>query len=287
VRGRLDGERAVVHAGRRDLRPSALSPDGEWIAAVVLAPDGPQDIVLLRPRTGETRRLTEDGLVKMGLAWSRDSSRIYFGVAPEGVVETWSVRRDGSDRQCEVRAAAEGGVDPWFAAPDGRTLYVGVGRENLPHAVDLSVPPAKRSPVPLPPAPGGRRFTPSALAPDGRWLAGWTRSFGSPPVPGPFLLFDTERQTYEELPDLPAARLCGFLPDSRRLLFLREQALVVLDRTTHRTTPAGSIGSLSGSQLQPPWLSEDGRSLYFNTVNREADIWMLDFEAGLKADGPR
>ena len=286
VRGRLDGARVIVLAGRRDLRPVALSPDGEWLVTVVLDPGGPQDIVLLRPRTGETRRLTEDGLVKLGIVWSPDGSRVYFGIAPEGTLETWSVRRDGSGRLCEVRAAAEGGVDPWFVTPDGRTLYVAVGPENLPHAVDLSVPPAKRSPVPLPPAPGGHRFVPSVLSPDGRWLAGRARSSGIPPVPGPLLLFDTERQTYEELPDLPAARLCGFLPDSRRLLLVREGEFVVLDRETRRTAPAGSIGSLPGYQTMPYSLSRDGRSLYLSTVNREADIWMLDLEAGLKAGAP-
>jgi Tol biopolymer transport system component len=277
ARGKLAGERQVVLSGPRDLRPQNLAPDGEWLATILLDRNHRHDILLVRVRTGETRRLTDDAPRKYALRWAPDGSKLYFCVAPEGVEEVWSIRPDGSERQREVRSAGEGGVRPLAASPDGRTLYVSVGKDGLPHTVDLADAPDARRPVPLPPPPGGRRFEPSFMSPDGRWLAGRAVDPNAPPDRDPRTLYDAQERTYTELPAPPTASLCGFLPDSRRLLFFRPGQLEVLDRVTGTLAPAGSLETTWLST--PFWLSRDGRSLYGSRARSEFDIWMLDTRA--------
>ena len=276
MRGRLAGERQVVLSGPRQMHPVDLSPDGEWLATLLLEPDGRKDVVLVRVRTGETRRLTDDAPMKDFVLWPYGGSKLLFAIAPEGTNEVWSIRPDGSDRKCEVRLPSDGGVVPWLASLDGRTLYVLVGRDFLMHTVDLAEPPDTRRLVPLPPLPDGRRVLLNAPSPDGRWLAGRVVDPKSLRGEGPLYLYDVNARTYTELPTAPAGALCGVLPDSRRLLFFqRTGEFSVLDRVTGLLTPAGSLEATR--LLTTYWLSLDGRSLYGSRPKDVMDIWMLDY----------
>ncbi len=275
VKGRLVGERETVTSGPRDLRPEGLSPDGQWLATILLERGGRKDIVLLRIRTAETRRLTDDPLPKDFLLWAPDGSKLYFGVAPEGSNEVWSIRSDGSGRQCELRAPKEGGVSPSVVSPDGRTLYVDVGKEVRPHRVDLTVPPERRSLVPMPLLPDGRHFDTQELSPDGSWLVGRSRSPAGDLVRDALYLFDVERETYAALPSMPGASVLGWLPDSRRLLLAVGGELRILDRVTRSVSPAGSPGT--GRFTAAPRLTRDGRSIHGFRQRNEGDIWMIDF----------
>ena len=275
VKGRLVGERETVASGPRDLRPMGLSPDGQWLATLFLERGGRKDIVLLRVRTGETRRLTDDPPQKDLLRWASDGSKLYFCVAPEGLNEVWSIRPDGSGRQFELRATKEGGVSPSVVSPDGRILYVDVGKEVRPHRVDLTVPPERRSLVPMPLLPDGRHFDTQELSPDGRWLVGRSRTPAGDRVRDPWYLFDVERETYAALPSLPGANVLGWLPDSRRLLLAVGGELRTYDRITGSVSPAGSPGT--GRFTGSPRLTRDGRSIYGYRLRNEGDIWMLDY----------
>ena len=275
AKGRLVGERETVASGPRDLRPNGLSPDGQWLATVFLERGGRKDIVLLRVGTGETRRLTDDPLPKDLLRWAPNGSKLYFCVAPEGLNEVWSIRPDGSGRQFELGAPKQGGVSPSVISPDGRTLYVDVGKEVRPHRVDLMVPPERRSVVPMPRLPDGRHFDTQELSPDGRWLVGGSRSPAGDLVRDPLYLFDVERETYAALPSMPGASVLGWLPDSRRLLLAVGGELRIVDRVTRNVSPAGSPGT--GRFTAVPRLTRDGRSIYGFRQRNEGDIWMLDF----------
>ncbi|HRY45739.1 MAG TPA: hypothetical protein P5164_17550, partial [Thermoanaerobaculia bacterium] len=275
VKGQLVGERETVASGPRELRPNGLSPDGQWLATLFLERGGRKDIVLLRVGTGETRRLTDDPPQKDFLRWAPDGSKLYFGVAPEGLNEVWSIRPDGSGRQCEIRAPKEGGVSPSVVSPDGRTLYVDVGKEVRPHRVDLIVPPERRSLVPMPRLPDGRHFDTQQLSPDGRWLVGRSRAPAGDLVRDPLYLFDVERETYAALPSQPGASVLGWLPDSRRLLLAVGGELRILDRVTRNVSPAGLPGA--GRFTAAPRLTRDGRSIYGFRQRNEGDIWMIDF----------
>lgn len=208
-----------------------------------------------------------------------DGSKIYFGVASEGVNEVWSIRPDGSGRQCEVRAAKEGGVLPSVASQDGRTLYVDVGKEVRPHTVDLSLPPEKRRLVPLPLLKDGNLFDTWWASPDGRRVLGRSRTPDGRTVREVHFAFDIATGIYGSIPTPPTARVLGWLPDSRRILLARGAELEVLDRLTGKGTPAGSTG-LSG-YFTSFCVSRDGRSVYWTTASSEGDIWMLDYGEAL------
>ncbi len=100
-----------------------VSPDGEWLAFLVLV-DGQSQVAVMRLNTGEWRVLTTNrsiGLVD-NLCWSRDGTRIYFDRwfdSPQGVYRVPVV--SGEERQ-----VLDGAENP-HALPDGSLI---VGRIN-------------------------------------------------------------------------------------------------------------------------------------------------------------
>jgi Tol biopolymer transport system component len=277
VGGRLAGSPRVVLSEQRgySLWPG-LSPDGEWLATLLVDSER-KDIVLVRVRTGETRRLTDDPPLKDQIVWAPDGSRLYFGVAPEGTGEVWSIRPDGSGRQREVHAPEKRDVFPMSVSPDGETLYVDVGKDLVPHRIDLSLPPDERTLVPLPLVAEGRLFDQYLVSPDGRWIVGGSRDASGTRIPEARYLLDVAKGTYEALPMPPHDRVVTWLPDSRRLLLLHQRQLLIVDRLTGKVTAAGHLASDTEPRPQSLCLARDGRSLFWTTEVAEGDIWMLDY----------
>jgi hypothetical protein len=75
---------------------------------------------------------------------------------------------------------------------------------------------------------------------------------------------------YQRLVELPGG-YCRWLNDSRRLLFRSGRKLYVLDSVSkeREEVPDFDIGYSSFS------LSPDNRTIYFDRLLEEADIWML------------
>ncbi|MCM2315096.1 MAG: protein kinase, partial [Thermoanaerobaculia bacterium] len=255
---------------------SVPSPDGTWLANWE-AFRGQMDIFLVNTSTRETRRLTRDANREEDFAWAPDGSKLYYSVGPpSGKYEVWSIRPDGSSREREVAIAGE---DVFAARPssDGRFLYLLVSWSYLPHVVDLTLPPGRRKPMPLPPIDGDRHLGEFTLSPDGKWLVGHPFSKSSKLMGVPFILFDVERQSYRELATPEGSWsdwLYWWLPDSRRVLLWRRgnDRLRVLDRVSGAISPAGSIGEGVGALS----LSGDGRTLFEARWSWEGDIWMLE-----------
>jgi hypothetical protein len=185
------------------------------------------------------------------------------------------MRPDGSGRQLVVAGPGKDDVLTPLPSPDGRWMYVEVGKGLTPSLVDLGVPPAQRRPVPLPPMSQTRTFRAQDWSPDGRWLAGYPNDEDLKTDPA-LTLYDVDRKSYRKLVDLDAANGCAWLPDSRRILLFPlfgNAALRVVDRETGAITPAGAIEE----EFMYPALSRDGRSLVGNTLKADGDIWMLDY----------
>ncbi len=273
VKGRLVSGTGTVLAGPRDVRLGEVSPDGEWLAAVLLEP-GRKDILLVRSRTGETRRLTDDPLPKDSLLWAPDGTRIYFSVAFDGRSEVWSIRPDGSGRECVFAPPGRDDVVPLHVSPDGRTLSVGLGTTLRLHTVDLGVPIALRRAVPLASAPAEGELAWCEWSRDGRWLVGVPDSPTQEPGPSAWLL-DLETKTLKALPGLTSVEYVAWLPDSRRLLVARMRQLEVFDRATRKTSPAGPLET----DVRRIRLSPDGRSLFTMSWIGRGQIWMLDYGA--------
>ncbi len=273
-RGRVLPEPRVVLSGPREIQGPVPSPDGEWLATILFEGEI-QDLLLVRSGTGETRRLTHDALREDYVAWAPDGATIYFCVAPGEKSEVWRMRPDGSGRQLVVASPGKDDVLTPLPSPDGRRMYVEVGKGFTPSLVDLGVPPAQRRPAPLPPMSETRTFRALGWSPDGRWLAGYPHD-GALKADPSLTLYDVERKSYRKVADLEAANNCAWLPDSRRLLLFPlpgKADLRVVDRETGAIIPAGTIGE----ELLNPALSRDGRSLVGTTAKADNDIWMLDY----------
>ena len=94
------------------------SPDGQTILFNSRR-EGSADLYLLRPDTGELRRITDDPAEEVEPRWSRDARTIYFGSNKTGRFEVWKMPADGGPA---VRVTKEGGLTA-TESPDGRFLY--------------------------------------------------------------------------------------------------------------------------------------------------------------------
>lgn len=277
ARAKLLGSQRAVISGARHVYLVAAPANDAWIAAALYDEDR-QDIAVVRTATGEVRALTADAYRSEVTGVSRDGTKIYFSAAVDGKREMWSIRPDGSGRELIARGAAGEDMHSGQPSPDGRFLYVLMGKALRPHVVDISVPFEKRKPVALPPLPDGRSFAwrlgdPSAaVSPDGRYLVGYPLGSSGRPEPAIEVL-DLMTKTYKKIAGRPAVEGINWLPDSTRLLLYRGGELSVLDCRTGKITSAGKLDE------QVPWvvLSQDGHTLFAQSFRYDADIWMLDY----------
>jgi hypothetical protein len=64
-----------------------------------------------------------------------------------------------------------------------------------------------------------------------------------------------------------------WLNDNRRLLFVDETTIFVVDRETHRVKPVHSVAPQRlGWELG---LSKDNRKIFFNLDILESDVWLM------------
>ena len=105
------------------------SPDGRTILFNSRR-EGSADLYLLRPDTGELRRITDDPAEEVEPRWSRDGHTIYFGSNRTGRFEVWKMSASGGTA---VRITEQGGLTA-TESPDGRFLYY-AKHEGLPTSI--------------------------------------------------------------------------------------------------------------------------------------------------------
>jgi Tol biopolymer transport system component len=81
--------------------------------------EGPGDLYLLWPDSGELRRLTDHPAEDGEARWSRDGRTVYFASLRTGRFEGWKMPAGGGDA---IRVTPNGGMTP-VESPDGRFLY--------------------------------------------------------------------------------------------------------------------------------------------------------------------
>jgi Tol biopolymer transport system component len=241
------------------------SPDG---TSLVFARRGLpwESLGVVRADGSGYSQLTDASFQHRALRWSPDGQRIAFGSQRGGVPQVWVMRTDGSALQ-QVSGTEPTSTPVW--SPDGRRIASGVRS-----GVDLLDP----SPV----SPGGpierlaiREFQGIVIvwswSPDGRWLLCTPQQ-----IPGALFLYSLEARSLRKLDDSEEA--AAWLPDSRRILFSKRGALVLLDVVTGRRKeilPAGTLPAEGGFTTFS--ITRDGRSIAYLEARREGDIWLADF----------
>lgn len=105
-------------------------------------------------------------------------------------------------------------------------------------------------------------------SPDGKKLGG-TIYEGSRKFIGYYSL---ETNRYEKVVE-NAQAISSWLPDSRRLVYGNENTIFLVDTETKSSRELLSVPNLD---LRAPFVSRDGRLLYYTAYSAESDIWLLD-----------
>jgi serine/threonine protein kinase/Tol biopolymer transport system component len=258
---RVAGPFQPVTQGSRFIRYAEPSPDGRWIAYDTSAPQ--EDLFVMRADGTGLRRLTNDTAKDRVPRWSPDGSHLLFFSNRGGKYEAWAVRPDGSGLRQVTQVAGEPVFNPIWS-PDGQRIAatLGFARTVLFNWRDAGEP---SSPLPFPGNLPG--FSPNSWSSDGRRLAGNRNN-------SEIVVYGLESHKLEPLGHRGLAPF--WLADGRRLLYLDQGKLFVLDTVTRETrevlVPPPSSTFLLAS------LSADNRTLYTVRATDEGDIGMIDLE---------
>ena len=269
----LDPVKAVVHGTPRmviegrAINSLDLSPDGTrvafsqrgnpWEAIGVIGSDG----------TGWSR-VTDDAQFHRLPTWSPDGSRIaFYG----GLGSLWTIDADGSAPVEIAPPLNERALFYPVWSPDGRRLVASGTGQLL--VLDPSTKPATvvhRSPA----RPGADTMVPFSWSPDGRWIAGASRSKSG--INDRVQIVDAGLTTVRELPG--PGRSPAWLPDSRRLIVAQSRRLLVVDSDSHlerALLPVAQPDLVWGRTVS---LSRDGRTLVYLESRAEGDVWLMSIE---------
>jgi len=255
----------IVQSSRGVSRPS-LSPDGKWLA--YNSTEQEEHLFVMRADGSGVRQLTSGNQRHRGPRWSPDGQRIAFFSTRSGAWEIWTTDPEGAEFHQVTSLGGYNVAWPVWSADGRRLAYTLFGLNTF--LIEYGKPWAAQTPEKLPPFPGeGQVFSGWNWSPDGRMLAG-------------FLNRDDGVATYS--PDSRAFRgLTGhgsdpaWLSDSRRLLFLNNGKLRLLDSVSGRSKDLVSAApeeiARRGFAVSP-----DDRRIYFSVSTTEADVWMAQFE---------
>ena len=250
------------------------SPAGDWLACT--SRTAREDIVLMRVDGSETVRLTDDLVKDRNPSWSADGTRIGFMSMRSGRWELWSVRKDGSDlrQMTDLKASVYDMV--W--SPDGRRALT-ASTERAPAGVWIfeTATTVTQEHATFFKSPLTNPFSAESWSRDGALVAGSVlNDSSSPRQPAVWEMSSGRVRQFEVPPPLNrfAFAVAGWLPESRRFLFVSGKGLVAVHAETGAWTPFPAPAD--GIRYR---LSADGRTLLTERDALDADIWLLDFGA--------
>lgn len=269
--GTLAGEPVWITQGSILMSNPDVSPDGEWLVVTTADEASREDLIIMRADGTSQRRLTDDIHKDRAPRWSPDGQRIAFYSDRSGKYEIWSIDPNGAALRQLTHTSGRDVYSPVWSPDGSRLLYQHRGQGNF--IIDVDRPWAGQSPERLPQG-DVEMFTPWAWSPDGQKLAGGLRRRGQ--HVSTLATYSLATQEYESLTPLglnPAV----WLQDGERLLFLDFPR-----RTIHlvnsRTKEVREAMSVAPDTLGSFALSPDQRTIYFDRMVTEADIWLAELE---------
>jgi len=261
----VTGQPVWITQGSRWVNTPNLSPDGEWLAFDAQGGQQEDLFVIRRDGTG-LRQLTDDIYKDRKPTWSPDGKRIAFFSDRSGKWEIWTINSDGGGLHQLTYTSATVTIPVW--SPDGTRLAYH-NADGSPSIIEVGKPWQEQSPQKLPPMSDSNYWGPWSWSPDGRRLAGG-RTLGGAGI----VVYSLESQQYEKLTDF--GRSPVWLSDSRRLLFLNQSKLYLIDSESKKIHEVLSAAPHDfGIGVAP---SRDNRLIYFSLLTTEADIWLMTLE---------
>jgi serine/threonine protein kinase len=246
----------------------SVSSDGEWLTYITVGIQ--TDLFVLKIGSTTPSQLTDDTYGELLPRWSPDNKRIVFYANRGGGSELWLINPDGSGLQQLTETNSPGVVYPVWS-PDGLHLAYNLFG-GTSYIMKTTEPFQAQTPemIPLIGMPD-EWLNVWSWSPDGKRLAGAT---GAPTGVLPSIYtYTLATKKFERLTTFGTRPT--WLNDSRRLLFIDESELYLLDTQTQRRKKLYSFAPHSISQPTTP---KDNRSIYLSVNAVEADIWLLTLE---------
>jgi len=272
--GRLGPPRQILDR-TGSLVPTAVSPNGEWLALSNVL-ERREDVFIVRTDGTAMRRLTDDEFRDRLPVWSPDGTELAFYSNRTDNYAIWAVKPDGSGLRQVSEDSVTGNLGnliyPAYS-PTGDRLIASRSRSGETILFNPRVAWKTQTPDRLATTlPDGSWLVPSSWSPDGRHLVGAISAAGSTVGIG---LYDVSARSVKKLYD-GQAPLWGYtwLADSRRVLYTIDDSLWQIDVDTgqRRELMAGFPFGL-GLTLAP-----DGRTLYASLAKLQADVWLVELK---------
>lgn len=257
------GEPFWITKGDREIIRPELSSDGTRFVMRIIRPTQ-DDIVTVNRDGSEWRDVTNDEPFDRYIRWSPDGKRFAFTSDRNGGGQVWVSNSDGTGMKqltFSNESDAATGFPVW--SPDGTKLAVFL--RDTAFLIDSSSG-ERLSTLPNPPDSKG--MVPWDWSPDGKKIAGVLIK----PM-RQVAYYSLESGTYETLSALPVTIPVSWLRDGRHVIYVSGNKIVIADTETKK------IRDLFASQnveIRAPFVSHDGKILYYGAANNESDIWMLD-----------
>jgi Tol biopolymer transport system component len=263
---RTVGEWFWITRGDREISRAELSPDGRQF--VMRQKRRTQDDIVVVDRDGTNwRDITIDAPFDRYPRWSPDGKQIAFASDRSTGMEIWVCDADGSSlRQVSFQYSQRHATSFPNWSPDAKRLIYTNNSESW--TIDLmkgGQPPAR-----VLPAEDESRFITWDWSPDGKKLVGVL-----PLENYAVAVYSFETKRLERLfdGDGDTDLIPSWLADSRRFVFARENKIHIADAETKKVK---EIFSRQPDQIRSPFVSRDGRLLYYAALSTQSDIWLLD-----------
>ncbi len=265
---KIVGEPFWITQGDRETTRAELSSDGTRFVMRIIRRT--QDDIVTVSRDGrDWRDVTNDAPFDRYVRWSIDGKQLAFSSDRNGGAEIWICNVDGTNlRQITFQTDPDvaRGFPVW--SPDGK--HLAFFSQNQTYILDLSKNWNEQTPHKLTPEQGVDGFVSWDWSPDGKKLAG-TIHDGEKRLLG---VYSLETNRYERVTDGDGKDVIpAWLPDSRHVVYGFNNKIFLADTETRKIS---ELVSSSKEQLRNPFVSRDGKLLYYGATTSESDIWLLD-----------
>lgn len=266
--GKTRGSPFWITQGDREVSRAELSADGSKFV-MRLINRGQDDIATVTRDGQHWNDLTNDEPFDRYVRWSPDGTRVAFVSDRNGGGQVWVANADGGDmRQLTFSSKETAGTGFPVWSPNGKQLAVYF--DGVTSLLDPTVPEREQSAETLPKDPK-YRIVVWDWSKDGTKLLGVIAE-GEKRHIGYYSL-DTKQYVVviEDEDAVPS-----WLPDSKRFIYSIGSKIYLAD--IESKTPR-EIFSNPQVDIRSPFVSKDGKLLYYTAANGESDIWLLDLTA--------